>query len=173
MCLHTLRNSWPSPYPQGTSLSPLSACGLQASALRRLRSLRPCFQGLPLQKTLFPARSHPLLARRIWPRSAIQGLSCRLWSYLEKRRVHHGLWIKVHHPETVGPYHLNVIFFCNLYYLLLAPCALLIYLFESGRNYDRARIFFLPHSSSTGATSVFFITITARSISFGTSSTLL
>ena len=33
--------------------------------------------------------------------------------------------------------------------------------------------FFLPHSSNTGATNVFLITITARSIDFGTSKTLL
>jgi len=34
-------------------------------------------------------------------------------------------------------------------------------------------IFFLPHSSNTDATNVFLITITARSIGFGTSKTLL
>ena len=34
-------------------------------------------------------------------------------------------------------------------------------------------IFFLPHSSKTGPTNTFLITITARSIGFGTSSTLL
>ena len=34
-------------------------------------------------------------------------------------------------------------------------------------------IFFFPHSSKTGATRVFLITITARSIDFGTSKTVL